>query len=393
MKSRDDRSEQAAKLRRQAEEIAREKAALARVNIDGLSAEEIRLIFHDLQVHQIELEMQNEEMRRVHVELDAVRARYFDLYDLAPVGYCTLSEKGLILEANITAANILAAARGMLVKQPFSHFILREDQDSYYLHCRQCLKEGTPQSYELRMLKMDGATFWAHLATTSVEDVDGSTLYRIVISDITDHKRVEEALQESEERYRNVFKNHAAVKLLIDPDTGSIVEANEAAVNYYGWPQEQLRQMKIQEISTLSPEDIRKELDKIHTGEQIHFEFKHRRADGSIRDVEVFSSKIEVKGKDILHSIIHDITDRKQAEEDRNKLILDLREAFSQVRTLSGLLPICASCKKIRDDKGYWSQIESYIKERSDVEFTHGVCPECMKKLYPETYEKHYKEG
>jgi len=122
-------------------------------------------------------------------------------------------------------------------------------------------------------------------------------------------------MQESEERYRNVFENHTAVKFLIDPDTGSIIEANEAAVNYYGWSHEQLKQMKIQEINILPPEDVKKVMKEAYTRKQTHFEFRHRRADGSIRDVEVFSSNIKVKGKDILHSIIHDITDRKQTEE------------------------------------------------------------------------------
>ncbi|MDQ5987061.1 MAG: hypothetical protein CSYNP_02797 [Syntrophus sp. SKADARSKE-3] len=83
-----------------------------------------------------------------------------------------------------------------------------------------------------------------------------------------------------------------------------------------------------------------------------------------------------------------DITERKQAEEDRKKLIEELREALSQVKTLSGLLPICASCKKIRDDKGYWNQIEYYIKEHSDAEFSHSICPECAEKLYPEFCKK-----
>jgi len=126
-------------------------------------------------------------------------------------------------------------------------------------------------------------------------------------------------LQESEERYRKVFEHHAAVKFLIDPDTGSIIEANEAAVNYYGWSREQLKQMKIQEINTLPPEDVKKAFEEALTRKRTHFEFRHRRVDGSIRDVEVFSSKIEVKGKDILHSIIHDITERKQAEEELRK--------------------------------------------------------------------------
>ncbi|MFH1148561.1 MAG: PAS domain-containing protein [Pseudomonadota bacterium] len=82
--------------------------------------------------------------------------------------------------------------------------------------------------------------------------------------------------------------------------------------------------------------------------------------------------------------MIIDITDRKRAEEEREKLIEDLREALAKVKTLSGLLPICASCKKIRDDKGYWNQIEKFISEHSEAEFSHGICPECITKLYPE---------
>ena len=82
--------------------------------------------------------------------------------------------------------------------------------------------------------------------------------------------------------------------------------------------------------------------------------------------------------------ISRDITERKRAEEAREKLIAELQEALAQIKTLSGLLPICASCKKVRDDTGYWNQIESYIRDRSDAEFSHGICPECAKNLYPE---------
>jgi len=85
--------------------------------------------------------------------------------------------------------------------------------------------------------------------------------------------------------------------------------------------------------------------------------------------------------------ISKDITDRKRIEDERERLIRDLREALAQVRNLSGLLPICASCKKIRDDQGYWTQIESYIHEHSEAKFSHGICPECREQLYPETIE------
>lgn len=86
-------------------------------------------------------------------------------------------------------------------------------------------------------------------------------------------------------------------------------------------------------------------------------------------------------------------TDRRRAREcEKEKLIEELREALAKVRTLSGLLPICASCKMIRDDKGYWKQIESYIRANSDAEFTHSICPDCAKKLYPEIYKKRFHE-
>jgi len=82
--------------------------------------------------------------------------------------------------------------------------------------------------------------------------------------------------------------------------------------------------------------------------------------------------------------IAHDITKRIQAEKEREKLILNLQEALDNIKTLSGLLPICSNCKKIRDDKGYWNQIESYIRDHSEAEFSHGICPECAKKYYPD---------
>jgi hypothetical protein len=83
-----------------------------------------------------------------------------------------------------------------------------------------------------------------------------------------------------------------------------------------------------------------------------------------------------------------DITKRKEVEADRENLITKLQDALAKIRTLRGIIPICSSCKKIRDDKGYWNQIENYIKEHSDADFSHGICPECAKKLYPEFYKQ-----
>lgn len=194
MKNKNKRPEQAARLRRRAEEAGRAKEARLPKNPEALTPEETRRTLHELRVHQIELEMQNDELRRAQAELDAARARYFDLYDLAPVGYCTVSEKGLILEANLTAARLLGAERSALAKRPVSQFILEEDQDIYYLHRRRLFETGAPQSCELRLLKKDGTVFWACLEAVVVKDADGAPVYRAVMSDLTGRKNKETEL-------------------------------------------------------------------------------------------------------------------------------------------------------------------------------------------------------
>ena len=182
-------------LRQRAQEIALGKAPLLPENLTALSPEDARLLLHELRVHQIELEMQNEELRRTQSELEASRIRYFDLYDLAPVGYFTISEQGLILEGNLTAAGLLGVARGALVKQRLTTFILREDQDIYYLHRKHLFETGAPQVCEFRMLRANAAPFWARVAATAVPDADGALVCRAVMSDITDRKRAEEEIR------------------------------------------------------------------------------------------------------------------------------------------------------------------------------------------------------
>jgi len=152
--------------------------------------------------------------------------------------------------------------------------------------------------------------------SANVHDAGGTAIQATIAQgqDITERKRAEELLRESETLFRNLFEGHAAAKLIIDPDTGNIVDANQAAASYYGWSRDRLRQMRIQEINTLSPAEIAHELQRGKAKGGAHFEFRHRLADGSIRDVDVFTSKVAVKGRDLLHSIILDSTARKQAE-------------------------------------------------------------------------------
>ena len=207
MTSKANRLARAAELRRHAEEINRRDGSQLPEDLESLSSEKIQQMLHELRVHQIELTMQNEELRTAQEELDAERARYFDLYDLAPGGYCTVSESGLILETNLTAAALLGIARGTMIGQLLTRFILQEDQDICYLLYKKLCETpsansgqaDTPQECELRMVKMDGTAFWAHLtavvtqfpSTSAGQNSGGAHPYRIMLSDITERKRVE----------------------------------------------------------------------------------------------------------------------------------------------------------------------------------------------------------
>jgi PAS domain S-box-containing protein len=203
-----------AELRKRAEAHVREQTSQFPESLKKLAPEETQRTLHELRVHQIELELQNEELRAAQSEIDAARARYFNLYDLAPVGYCTISEKGKILEANLSAASLLGVFRSTLINQHFSHFILREDQDLYYHYRNNLFGKNEPQSFELRMLKNDGTVFWAHLLATGMQTQDNRTaqvadstsVCHVVLSDITERKKAEQAVQEKMDELERFHK-------------------------------------------------------------------------------------------------------------------------------------------------------------------------------------------
>lgn len=305
-------------LRRNAEQTLLHDAVQSPEALQSLPAEEITSLFHELRVHQIELEMQNEELLQSRVELETSHALYFDLYDLAPVSYFTICEKGLIQEANLTAATMLGIPRKLLVNKRVSQFIHREDRNTYYQFRKQLFEKGEEQSFDLRMLKMDGRIFWANLKTTLRMNPDNEPVCRLVMNDISECKESEEALRESEETYRSIL-NASPDDITITDLEGRILMASPAAVMLFGCKSED-EMLGYFVADFIVPEDRERSLLSIarmsqglNTGPG---EYRGLRPDGSSFDMEANAEFI--RGADgqpeKIVFIIRDITLRKKAE-------------------------------------------------------------------------------
>ena len=178
-----------AKLQRN---TAQKKTVRTGKHSDALSYDEMQKMID-------ELEMQNDELRRIHVELEEAKKRYIDLYNMAPVGYFTLNAKGLILEANLTASELLGMPRDDLLKQSISRFILKEDRDIYNLNSKKFFESGIPQSCELRMVNNKNTQFWGQLVSIAGKAADGTPILRLALSDISENRRMEEELLQKDQ--------------------------------------------------------------------------------------------------------------------------------------------------------------------------------------------------
>ncbi len=171
----------------------------------------LQRLIHELEVHQIELEMQNDELVRTHAQMETLLENYTNLYDFSPVGYVTLSEQGIIQEANLTAAALLGTNRGQLIKQPFFRTILHEDQIIFYRLRKYLADTQEPQSCELRMVKNGAAgSIWVQLEATIAKDAKDTPVCRVVMSDISERKRAETDLLNYRDHLEEVVKERTA---------------------------------------------------------------------------------------------------------------------------------------------------------------------------------------
>jgi PAS domain S-box-containing protein len=302
--------ESATALRR----LAEEKAALSPQIPESLPPEEARRVLHELRVHQIELEMQNEELRRTQAELEASRELYFDLYNLAPVGYVTLSEQGLIREANLTAATMLGVTRIDLVRRPFSSFILPEFQDVWYRHRKQLFDTGEPQSCELRLLRRNAAPFWVRIQTAVAPDADGVPVCRTVVSDIAAGKQASQ--------YARSLIEASLDPLVTISAEGKITDVNEGSIKATGVTREKLIGTDFSDYFT-EPDQAREGYRQVFAnGFVTDYPLTIRHTDGRLTDVLYNATVYRDSGGNVLgvFAAARDVTERKLLDEKLRKL-------------------------------------------------------------------------
>ncbi len=229
-------------LRKRAEESLESRPG----GLDDMPLEEARDLIHELRVHQIELEMQNEELRRVQIDLETSRSRYADLYDFAPVGYLTLGKDGKIVDLNLTAARQLGIERGNLLHRYFHFFVSQPDRKEFFSHLNQIFDKRERRITEVRLSPKDGDEFHARLESMYLEGGEGAELCRMNVSDTTLRKRAEQVLQNS----------HDELERRVDERT---VELGRAVAKLEALNHE------LQEFSFIASHDLQEPLRKIQS--------------------------------------------------------------------------------------------------------------------------------
>ena len=204
-------------LRQRAEAVARHVLSEESRSDRFLSPAEASRLLHELRVHQIELEMQNETLRQGQVALEESRDRYLDLYDFAPLGYLSLNAEGMIEEINLTAVALLGGERQKLLRRSLTSLVLAEDQPRWLALFLRVKQGGGKGTVETVMMRGDGTLFQAQIDCARQEAGDGAL--RVALSDISRRKQAEQALRSSEARFRTMFEQSDLVMLLIESDS------------------------------------------------------------------------------------------------------------------------------------------------------------------------------
>ena len=294
--------------------------------------------YEELEQSVKKLEKEVVSFKQIEASLREGEATLRSIFRAAPTGIGMVCDR-VIKKANERLCKITGYTREELLGKS-ARILYGTDKDFDYVGREKYaqIRERNTGTVETRWLRKDGTMIDVLLSSAPIDPKDLSIGVTFTALDITSRKEAEEDLRESEEQYRSLFKNNHSIMLLIDPETANIVDANPAAVSFYGWSYEALIRKKMFDINTLTEEQVFGEMEKAKMEQRKHFYFRHCLASGEIRDVEVYSGPIKVHGKELLYSIVYDITARKKTEEEKAALEGQLLHAqkMESIGTLSG---------------------------------------------------------
>jgi sigma-B regulation protein RsbU (phosphoserine phosphatase) len=291
---------------------------------------------------------------------------------------------GIITSWNTGAEKMYGYVKEQVINQPILIIIPPDHQDEMSQILEKIKVGRHIDHFETVRMKRNGTRFDVSISVSPIFNVEGALIGASMITrDISLSKKAEDELRKLS---RAVDQSPASI--VITDTTGEIEYVNPKFVQITGYSLEEAvgKNPRILKSGEQPSEDYKQLWSIITSGGEWQGEFHNKKKNGEpYWESAVISPIKDVRGI-ITHflAVKEDITQRKKADAEREKLINELQVALADVKTLSGLIPICSSCKKIRDDQGYWNILESYIMKHSDARFTHGMCPECMAKFYPD---------
>jgi|GEM_PF-1385094 len=327
------------------------------------------------------------ERKQAEQALRESEERYRSLVEWCPDGiYVVDVQTKRLLQSNPAFQHLLGYSAEEISGMHLYDFIAAEQEDIDRRFGR-LIGQGLGASFqhEREYRRKDG-TLVPVWVTGNVISWGGGQVVFTFVRDLSERRKAERELRESESRYRAIMEQSADGIYLVDPDNRRIIEANRALQRLLGFSAEELAGMSLYDLIEAEREDIAARFQSIldlAPGEIFSLEREYRRKDGTLVPVWVTAAPFYYAGRKAVSVLVRDLTERKQAEREQQRLIQELQEALASIKTLRGLIPICANCKKIRDDQGYWQQVETYVREHSQATFTHGLCPDCARLLFP----------
>ena len=287
--------------------------------------------YEELEQRVEELEKEAVEHKHVYHDLRKIDDRYRALFKNMLDGVAIYEARNdgedfVFVDINEVGKKISEITRDNTIGQSVLDIFPGVKELGLFEVFQRVWKTGKPELYPTGLYKDERVSHWVENSVYKLPSGEIVAVYSVE----TERKQAEEALRESEERYRSLFKNNHSVMLLIDPENADIVDANPAAISFYGWSYKELTGKKITNINMLTEEQVFQEMEKAKTEQRRKFYFQHCLASKEIRDVEIYSGPIMLHGRKLLYSIIHDITNRKRAEEEVRKIRNELEQRVKE---------------------------------------------------------------